>query len=189
MPSAGIVAPEDLTAVRCGRCDEQVFTAARACGIYAGALRETVLALKRQPYLPEHLLRELEMVCGREPLSAGTRVVPVPLHPVRQQKRGFNQAVIIARALSQLLSLPLDEVSLVRTRQAEKYRAGLDAKGRAETVVQAFEVCYPQLIGGENILLVDDVFTTGATASACGKALLRAGAAKVFVVTIARPAW
>jgi predicted amidophosphoribosyltransferase len=96
--------------------------------------------------------------------------------------------VVIARALSKSLRLPLDEVSLIRTLQVEKYRAGLDAKGREETVVRAFEVRYPQLIAGENVLLVDDVFTTGATASSCGKALLQAGAAKVFVVTIARPA-
>ncbi len=188
VPATGIVPPEKWPEVRCRRCDEQVFSAARACGEYSGALRETVLALKRQPYLPHRLLEVLTVICRREPLAGSTRLVPVPLHPQRQRKRGFNQAVVIASALSKSLQLPVDEVSLVRTVQSEQYRAGLDAKGREETVVRAFVVSYPQLIKDENILLVDDVFTTGATSSACARALLEAGAANVFVVTLARPA-
>ena len=189
VPAAGIIPRDKWNEVRCGRCDEQVFNAARACGEYSGALRETVLALKRQPYLPNRLLAELTAVCRREPLAASARLVPVPLYPERQKRRGFNQAVVIARALSESLQLPLDEVSLFRSVQSEKYRAGLDAKGREETVMRAFAVRYPQLIRGENILLVDDVFTTGATSSACARALMEAGAANVFVATLARPAW
>jgi predicted amidophosphoribosyltransferase len=91
--------------------------------------------------------------------------------------------------VSKALGLPLDEVSLIRRAQAEKYRAGLDAKGRQDTVVHAFEVQYPQLVRAEKVLLVDDVFTTGATASACAGALLDAGADEVFVATIARSSW
>ena len=82
--------------------------------------------------------------------------------------------------------LPLDEVSVVRVSSSEKYRAGLDAKGRRDTVAGAFEVRQPRLVAGENILLVDDVFTTGATVSACSQALLAAGANSVFVLTISR---
>jgi predicted amidophosphoribosyltransferase len=62
----------------------------------------------------------------------------------------------------------------------------LDAKGRRETVAGAFEVRHPKLIANENILLVDDVFTTGATVSACAEALITAGAGNVYVLTIAR---
>ena len=80
----------------------------------------------------------------------------------------------------------MDEASLVRVSSTEKYRAGLDAKGRQDTVAGAFEVRHPRLIANEDILLVDDVFTTGATVSACAEALLAAGARKVFVLTIAR---
>jgi ComF family protein len=111
----------------------------------------------------------------------------VPLHPEREQSRGFNQAATIARALSQAISVPLDEVSLRRTSHSNRHRAGMDAKGRRETVADAFRVTYPALITGERVLLVDDVFTTGATVSACAKALLTAGADEVFVLTIARP--
>jgi predicted amidophosphoribosyltransferase len=82
--------------------------------------------------------------------------------------------------------LPIDEVSLVRVSSTEKYRAGLDAKGRQDTVAGAFEVRHPRLVTNENILLVDDVFTTGATVSACAEALVTAGAKTVFVLTISR---
>jgi predicted amidophosphoribosyltransferase len=69
---------------------------------------------------------------------------------------------------------------------SEKYRAGLDAKGRQETVAGAFEVLHPRLVENEDILLVDDVFTTGATVSACAEALKTAGAKNVLVLTVAR---
>jgi ComF family protein len=170
----------------CGRCVELVFTAARAAGKYEGALRESVLLLKRQPYVPPHVERLLMDVVRREPLSFSTRVVPVPLHPKRLKTRGFNQASIIGQTVSKSLKLPLDEVSLVRVSSTEKYRAGMDAKGRHDTVSGAFEVSHPRLVAGENILLVDDVFTTGATVSACAETLMAAGANNVFVLTIGR---
>ena len=171
---------------RCGRCEEMAFTAARAVGMYKGALRESVLMLKRQPYLPRHVESLLAAAVKREPLSLSTRVVPVPLHPKRLQSRGFNQASIVAEAVSKAAKLPLDEVSLVRVSTTEKYRAGLDRKGRRETVAGAFAVSHPRLIAGENILLVDDVYTTGATVSACAVALVESGARNVFVLTIGR---
>jgi ComF family protein len=172
----------------CGRCESLAFTAARATGIYTGALRESVLLLKRQPYLPQHVQRLLVAAVMREPLNSCTRVAPVPLHPKRLKTRGFNQASIVAQALSKAVKLPLDEVSLVRVSTTEKYRAGLDRKGRRDTVAGAFAVTHPRLIEGENILLIDDVFTTGATVSACAEALANAGARNVFVLTVAR-AW
>lgn len=171
---------------RCGRCEELAFTAARAAGSYEGALRESVLLLKRQPYLPQQVESLLTDVVRREPLSLSTRIVPAPLHPKRLKTRGFNQASIIGQAVSKELNLPLDEVSLVRVSTTEKYRAGMDTKGRRDTVAGAFRVVHPRLIAGENILLADDVFTTGATISACAEALMAAGAENVFVLTVAR---
>ncbi len=162
------------------------FKAAWAVGRYEGALRESLLLLKRQPYLPRHVESLLADVVGCEPLSLSSRVIPVPLHPKRLKTRGFNQASIIGQTVSKALKLPLDEVSLVRVSTTEKYRAGMDTKGRRDTVAGAFRVTYPRLIAGENILLVDDVFTTGATISACAEALVAAGAENVFVVTVAR---
>ena len=180
------VSPARLDEVRCRRCEAQSFTAARAVGPYEAALRVSVLELKRQPHISQHLETLLVAAARREPLNLSTRIIPVPLHARRLRSRGFNQASVLAEALSRGLQLPLDEVSLVRVSSTEKYRAGLDAKGRQDTVAGAFEVRHPRLIANENILLVDDVFTTGATVSACAEALTAAGAKNVFVLTISR---
>jgi ComF family protein len=185
--SAGSVAPEQREAVRCRRCDADAFSVARACGAYEGALCASVLLLKRKPHVCNELIDLLVNVQRQSPLNQATRVVPVPLHNEREKTRGFNQASVIARALSAAVSLPLDEVSLVRTEHTSRLRAGMDARDRRESVEKAFAVSYPALIEGERVLLIDDVFTTGATVSACAKALLEAGAADVFVLTIARP--
>jgi len=172
--------------VRCGSCEIQSFDVARAVGPYKGALRESVLQLKRQPHLAPQLEELLIAAAKREPLNQSTRIVPVPLHDRRLRSRGFNQAAIIAQVLSRGLALSLDEVSLVRVSSTEQYRAGLDAKGRRDTVAGAFEVRHPRLVANENILLVDDVFTTGATVSASAEALLAAGVQNVYVLTISR---
>jgi ComF family protein len=179
----------DATSVRCRRCDSQQFEVARACGLYEGALRESILLLKRQPFLNHYLVKLLVAVAMRPPFDMATRIVPVPLHAERERQRGFNQAVLMAEAISSHLGIMSDENSLVRLTAANKYRAGLDAKGRLDTVENAFEVRRPTLVRGETILLVDDVFTTGATASSCAEALLRAEAQAVYVLTAARPAW
>jgi ComF family protein len=181
------VLEEKREEVRCRRCEQDAFSAARACGLYEGALRASVLLLKREPFVSGKLSELLLKTQRRYPLSEATRIVPVPLHPEREKTRGFNQAALIGRELSRTSSLPLDEVSLVRSHHSIRHRAGMDAKGRRETVADAFQVTYPALIAGERILLVDDVFTTGATVSSCAKTLLDAGAAEVFVLTIARP--
>jgi ComF family protein len=187
--SGAVGAPDNREQVRCRRCEAQPFTAARACGVYEGALRESVLLLKRQPNLSQHLLRLLTAAGKQPPLDVCTRIVAVPLHSERERLRGFNQASVIAQALAPSLRLAVDDVSLVRLAPSQKYRAGLDAKGRRDTVERAFAVRFPQLVSGESILLVDDVFTTGATVSSCALALLSAGARSVSVLTIARPWW
>jgi ComF family protein len=186
VPAVAEVRPELRDQVRCRRCDSQSFNAARAVGSYEGALRESVLLLKQQPHLAQHLEALLVAAAMRDPLNTSSRIIPVPLHAKRMRTRGFNQASLIAQVLSKRLKLPSDEVSVLRVSGSEKYRAGLDAKGRQDTVAGAFEVRYPRLVANEAILLVDDVFTTGATVSACAEVLAKAGAKTVFVLTIAR---
>ncbi|MFN2498688.1 MAG: ComF family protein [Pyrinomonadaceae bacterium] len=185
--SPGIVTAEQKEQVRCRRCEADGFTVARACGAYEGALRTSVLLLKREPHVSRRLVDLLANVQRRHPLNQATRIVPVPLHLERQKARGFNQAAVIAQALSARVSLPIDEISLTRTEHTSRHRAGMDARDRRESVANAFTISYPALIAGERVLLIDDVFTTGATVSACANALLDAGAAEVFVLTIARP--
>jgi ComF family protein len=185
--SLGSISEEKREQVRCRRCDGEAFTAARACGIYEGALRASVLALKRQPHVARRLRQLLFETYRRAPLSSATRIVPVPLHPERERMRGFNQAALLAQELSRLTRLPFDDQSLVRTAHTERHRAGMDAQARRESVETVFAVRHHRMIQGERILLVDDVFTTGATASACARALVSAGAMEVLVLTIARP--
>jgi ComF family protein len=174
--------------VACEACwQKQIFTddvAKGFIGFYEGALRESILVLKRQPYLPQHLVELLREKSKR--FTGVTRVVPVPLHNERLRARGFNQAAIIGREVSRALAVPLDEVSLMRLSSWEKHRTGLDAKGRRDSVANAFVVRHPRLVDGEHILLIDDVFTTGATVEACEAILTAAGAKSVMIMTLAR---
>ena len=172
--------------VRCRRCDSWAFTAARACGVYEGALRAAVLTLKHEPRVGTRLARLMCEAQRRPPLDRATRVVPVPLHPERERERGFNQAALLARAVAARSGLPCDEQSLLRATHTEQHRAGMDVRARRETVEKAFRVARPRLIRDEKILLIDDVLTTGATVSSCADALLAAGASTVYVLTVAR---
>lgn len=186
-PGPGRVAEAHRRGVRCHRCTGEHFTAARACGAYEKALRASVLALKREAPVSPRLARLLVEMQSRAPLDNTTLIVPIPLHPERERERGFNQAAMLARAVARSTNLPCDERSLVRHLHTERHRAGMDVRARRESVANAFTVERPRLVRGERILLVDDVFTTGATASACAGVLKEAGASEVFVLTVARP--
>lgn len=183
----GVVPEEQRREIRCRRCDAEHFTAARACGAYEGALRASILALKREPHVAARLAQILFEAQKREPLLSATRIVPMPLHPERERERGFNQAAMLGRSLAELAHLPIDYRSVVRTTHTTRHRTGMDARARRESVEGAFEVRHPRLVENERILLVDDVYTTGATVSSCAGALKQAGAQEVFVLTVARP--
>ncbi len=172
--------------VRCGRCVDDDFTAARACGSYEGALRASILELKRQPQVARRVVDLMSELLRREPLNSADIIVPVPLHATRERERGFNQALILARELARCSGLPLDEHCLVRRAQTEMHRVGMDAKARRKSVAGAFFVRRADLVTGKRVLLVDDVFTTGATVSACAAVLKDAVAEDVFVLTVAR---
>jgi len=180
------VAEEKRQTVRCGQCDADSFTSARACGLYEGAFRASILALKREPHVARRLLETLRQTQQRAPLAEADVVVPVPLHASRERERGFNQATVLACALARATRLSIDEHSLVRSVHTERHRAGMDARSRRDSVAGAFEVRQPKLIAGRRVLLIDDVFTTGATVSECAAVLKSAGAADVYVLTIAR---
>jgi ComF family protein len=111
-------------------------------------------------------------------------IVPMPLHWQRRWSRGFNQAELLARALSKQTGLPVR--LLVRRKRSTAAQAGLTNAGRRANVRGAFEVRRANSVRGLRILLIDDVFTTGATAGACAGALKRAGAERVAVLALAR---
>jgi competence protein ComFC len=183
----GSIAEERREEVRCHRCDDAVFTAARACGLYHGALRAAIIELKRAPHVPRRLAQLMVETCLRPPLDRSTLILAVPLHPQREKERGFNQALVLAHELSYVTRLPVAENCLVRVAHTERHRAGMDAQARRESVEDVFALMTPRTIEGENILLIDDVFTTGATISACAVVLRAAGAKEVFALTLARP--
>jgi competence protein ComFC len=180
------VSEDRRKSIRCGQCDEDSFTAARACGFYEGALRASVLALKREPHVAHRLARLMFATQQREPINGANLIIPVPLHASRERERGFNQAALLARELARLSKLPLDEHSVVRCVHTERHRAGMDARARRESVADAFAVRHANAINGQRVLLIDDVFTTGATVSSCAAALNAAGSEGVLVLTIAR---
>jgi ComF family protein len=116
-------------------------------------------------------------------------MVPVPLHRAKLRQRGFNQSELIARAALKLKpangQLMLNANVLVRQRPTES-QIGLTRHQRRENMRGAFSVAQPGPIAGREILLVDDVFTTGTTVSECARVLRRTGASKVWVATVAR---
>jgi ComF family protein len=119
-------------------------------------------------------------------LLAGDLVIPMPLHRSREKERGFNQALIIAKAVKELAGGKLDSSSLKRPKRTERHRAGMDSRDRARSVEGAFTVPKPSAISSARVLLVDDVYTTGSTACAAAEALIKAGAERVSLFTVAR---
>ncbi len=172
--------------VRCHQCDGDFFDFARAVGNYDNALKSSILHLKHTPFIAERLQKLFYQAFLQNPaINKATRIVPVPLSDKRQKERGFNQAQILGEILAKFTGLPCDELAILRKIHTEKHRACMDKKARQESVRNAFEAKHPRLLKDEKILLVDDVFTTGATVSNCAKALKKQGASEVFVLTIA----
>ena len=171
---------------KCSQCDGHEYESARSVGVYSFALRASVVGLKTQPHLPPRLCKLLIEAMKKNELADADLIVPVPLSKQRKLERGFNQAEIVSRKLSGKSGIPADSHSLIRTKHSPIHRAGMDEKARDISVRDSFDVVRPKLIDGRSILLVDDVFTSGATASACAAALKRHGAGEVNVFTIAR---
>jgi ComF family protein len=112
-------------------------------------------------------------------------LIPVPLHRRRLRQREFDQALALAQYLSQEVHIPYRAATLIRRRSTES-QVGLSRMERDENVRGAFDVAEPQAVRGKTVLLIDDVYTTGATVKECTRVLLRAGAQWVGVYTLAR---
>lgn len=166
----------------CGACKNVDFSfeTARAPLRYEGVGKEIVHALKYRGYTA--VVEKLAAPLLAEVVVGGfDAVVPVPLHKARLRQRGFNQAALLARGLARRMNSPVsDTLQVVRSTRDQ---VELSAAERRRNVAGAF------LAGTRTrgkLLLVDDVFTTGATTNACAAALLRAGAAEVHAVTLCR---
>ncbi len=172
----------------CGPCQTEPppFSRVRAAVLYddVGPPGQAIKGFKysrRQDMLPvmHYWLRSphcLELVRDAD------LVAPIPLHPSRLRQRGFNQALLLARAFPEV---PLERELLHRQRPTHP-QAGLNPEERRNNVQGAFAVHRAGLVRGKRILLIDDVFTTGATVQECARVLRQAGAREIDVITVAR---
>ena len=112
-------------------------------------------------------------------------IIPVPLHPRRLRWRGFNQSVILAREVGRMWGVPIDPFVLLRTKETLP-QTQLPEEERRRNVRQAFTVDPTKSLKGKSLLVLDDVYTSGATVNECSRTLVRAGAKKVYVFTLAR---
>jgi ComF family protein len=174
------------------------FERAAAWGLYEDGMREMIHRLKYERVqsaadpLGGLLARTVEMLRdGDRRLGREAVVVAVPLYPTKQRQRGYNQSVLLADAALRELNrsgawrLRAAHGAMVRTRDTES-QFGLTPGGRRRNLRGAFEVIDPAMVAGREVLLVDDIYTTGATARECARVLRRSGAAKVWVATVSR---
>ena len=174
----------------CGRCLDRpgCFAKARAAGIYDHSLRTAIHALKfgGRTALARPLGEVLWQAYRRHwPEGDIDVIAPVPLHRRRLRQRGFNQAYLLLGAWRPPAGTVIDRGLLSRTRDTLP-QTGLDRDQRRRNIGRAFALGTPERAAGRRVLLVDDVLTTGATADACADVLLRGGAVRVDVLTLAR---
>jgi competence protein ComFC len=174
----------------CGMClkKERYFTEARALGHYEGALQE---AIRRWKYEGKVHLAPLlgqwmaERFYDHWASSRFDLLLPVPLHLERLRERGFNQALLLVKEISRRTGIPYGKRILRKDRPTSP-QAGLSGLKREKEVKGVFSVVAGEEMKDKSILLVDDVYTTGATANECSRVLLVAGAQRVDVLTLAR---
>lgn len=170
--------------MRCGAClhETPAIDGMRAAVAYGDIARRIALRLKYsgRPGLAETIARQMMRLV---PPDGNAIVAPVPLHRWRIWRRGYNQSALIARAVASKGGLPL-ALDLLRRQRATPILRGMGPAARAKAVRGAFAVAPDrrEMLKGRSVLLIDDVYTTGATANACARALKRAGAAEVRLI-------
>ena len=178
------------TSFVCTNCHDMklYFTSARSAVVARGVTLEVIhrfkysRALWFENFLADLLLREATPVLRAQRWDF---IVPVPLHPLKEREREFNQSALLARRLGRATNIPCNENVLRRTKPTAT-QTHLSRDKRSENMKSAFSVRPGMPLGGRHIVLVDDVFTTGATTNDCARALRDAGAEEVCVWTVAR---
>jgi competence protein ComFC len=171
----------------CQRCQasKPLYTSLRSHTVFIGSIREAIHQLKYQRDLGLGEALSRSMVVSLQKLNWSLNIITsVPLGLVRLEERGYNQATLLARPIALYLKIPFSSCALVRTRETRS-QVGLTATERQENMADAFRA-NKKLVTGKNILVVDDVATSGATLNACAKALLDEGASKVYGFSLAR---
>ena len=165
------------------------FSVHRSCGQYFGSLKDTIILFKYRGYrvLGKALATFALQALGREEsLWWGVdNIIPVPLFPEKQKKRGFNQASVLAKELARQRDIELIEGQLIKVKRTPP-QTSLEASDRRKNLKGAFKVVQDQGIKGKTVLLVDDVYTTGSTLHECSLVLMKAGALEVRALTLAQ---
>lgn len=174
----------------CGEClqERPPYSRARSAFVYDEHSRALVLKLKYSDQLHLAAVYNTWLAkAGAELIAGSDIIVPVPLHWRRFISRRYNQAALLAQALSKKTTLPVCEAALLRKRHTPQ-QTGLSRKQRQDNVHGAFTTNpkHKKQLKGKSVLLIDDVMTTGATLSHCAEALLKGGAGTVNVLTLAR---
>ena len=184
--------PADSSPAPCPGClhHPPAFATARAAALYlpaAAGLNPLAAAVHKLKYGGHRPVADAlgGLLSARYPFGADAILVPVPLHQARLRGRGFNQALLLARALARRRRLIVAPRALRRTRLT-RAQPGLGAAARRRNLAAAFTTRSPEAVAGKAVVLIDDVLTTGATADACARALLAAGAMRVDVYTAGR---
>jgi ComF family protein len=177
------------SAKQCDQCRgaQYYFSRARAVAVYDGPLREILAELKYR-YRPDLglALGELlvEWVKGHPEYNRFDLLIPIPLHHEKLARRGYNQAELLAKPLERYMGIRLENDLLLRTKSTSSQNA-LDKAARISNIQGAFQVKDAAKLRGARVLLIDDILTTGATASEASRILLRAGSLNVTVLTLA----
>jgi len=165
------------------------FSKARSIASYELTLRQAIHLFKyeKKIVMAKHFAELMKDTAPKLfDLSDYNYIIPVPLHKSRYEERGFNQSELLARELENLFDIPLHLGNLVRVKDTRPQFSLETREEKLTNVQDAFEVREPEKIEWKNILLVDDIFTTGATVSEIAKTLLSEGANRVDVFTLAR---
>ena len=178
------------TVHRCGACrtTPPPYAKARAVGLYQGTLRDMIHAMKYQGIyglvrpLADLLVAQFTFHWHAHELDL---LAPVPLHRSRLRSREFDQALALANHLGQQIDIPVVGDLLMRHRRTAS-QVNLNAVERRRNVRGAFRLRAPQVCEGKSLLLIDDVYTTGATIRECARLVQQAGARWVGVYTLAR---
>jgi competence protein ComFC len=185
-PVAGAI-DHDFICYSCS-AEKPAFDSARSAARYDGVVGESLRQLKYEQALwlaPDLATLLHNCIQAEYPDRSFDLLVPVPLHHVRRRGRGYNQAAILARELARIIGNKSHPGLLTRIRPTIS-QTNLTAKERLSNVTKAFQYKRGKQLAGQNVLLVDDVMTTGATVKACANALKKGGAASVHVITAAR---
>ncbi|MCC6711873.1 MAG: ComF family protein [Candidatus Dadabacteria bacterium] len=176
----------------CGRCltGSHSFSKARSIALYDGKLVDIIYGFKYRgnPGLGDFLSG---LLAGGMPYGADEFdvIVPVPLHINKLRSREYNQSAVLAKNLSKSIGVKHDLFGLKKTRDTMPQFEIQKEEARRKNVRGAFSVTDPDAFSGKSVLVVDDVFTTGSTTDECARALLKAGASEVRVLTVARARW